>query len=91
MNRTEQAKIEALSRCRMGWGAWDAHFINALVAMTKVDAKLILTARQKFMLDTLVFHYRRQLANVTAFTLPKEVPREVDYAASPPGQGALFV
>lgn len=90
MNQIEQAKIKALQQCRMGWGAWDAGFVNSLAAQMTVDSHAALSLRQKFELDKLVFRYRRQLAGKTGFELPAEAPRETDYVPSVEGQGALF-
>lgn len=90
MNRLEQEKITKLRGCRMGFATWDADFVNSLAAILQMDAKPPLTARQKFMLDTLVYKYRRQLAGKVSFELPKVEPQEVDYVRGPAAQGALF-
>lgn len=74
----------------MGFVTWDAGFVNSLAALMNVDATAPLTARQKFMLDTLVYKYRRQLAGKVSFELPKVMPQEVDYVRGPAAQGALF-
>lgn len=90
MNKLQQEKITKLRGCRMGWGTWDADFINSLAVLVKVDGKSPLTDRQKFMLDTLVWKYRRQLAGQVSFELPSEPPQETDYVHGPEAQGALF-
>lgn len=90
MNKLQQEKIAELRCCRMGWGTWDADFINSLAALAKVDCKAPLTDPQKFMLDTLIYKYRRQLAGHVSFHLPSEPPQEIDYVRGPEAQGALF-
>lgn len=74
----------------MGFIAWDAGFINSLAALMQVDEKAPLSATQKFMIDTLVYKYRRQLAGKVSFELPKAPPIEADYVRGPAAQGALF-
>jgi hypothetical protein len=90
MNKLQQEKIAELRACRMGWGTWDADYINSLAALLKVDAKAPLSGRQQYMLDLLVYRYRRQLAGHVSFDLPEEAPKEADYVRETAGQGVLF-
>lgn len=90
MNRVERAKVEALRKCRMRSRVWDASFINSLAAQIHVDERLRLSPRQKFLLDILVYRYRRQLAGNVEFVLPDKEPVETDYVRTPPAQTVLF-
>jgi hypothetical protein len=90
MNRLDRAKVNALRACRMGFGTWDAAFVNSLAAQVQVDPALALSDRQRFLLDVLVYRYRRQLAGNVPFELPASEPKESDYVRSPPAQAVLF-
>lgn len=90
MNKLQQEKIKQLGYCRIGWGTWDADFINSLASKMKVDPKAPLSERQHYLLDTLVYRYRRQLAGQVSFELPEEPPQENDYVRGPEAQGVLF-
>lgn len=95
MNRDQRAKIAVLTRCRIPSGLWDARFLRALEYQRRTAPDTVLTPRQRYQLDALVWRYRRQLVGLPGalgFDLPTAAPEPAAYQrrSHPPVQGSLL-
>lgn len=79
MTKAERAKARALTRCRLGPEPWARHYIAGLVWLAEHDPGAVLTASQKWALDSCVWRYRRQLAGQEGIELPDRAPVRADY------------
>ena len=87
MNKTERAKVTALEGCRMPapMFAADRHFVRSMAWARDNDAAKVLTGRQKWFLDCMVYKYRRQLGGrELGFEIPAAAPVLADYGVEPP-------
>lgn len=82
MNRHERAKAEALFQCRIH-AEGDRHFVRGMVLLARRDPETVLTPRQKWTLDCLVYRYRRQLYSHPEVNVPAREPRLDDYQPTP--------
>lgn len=91
MNRHERAKAEALARCRIA-DTRDRAFARGMVMLARRDAATVLSPRQKWTLDRLVYRYRRQIYRDDQVLVPEHEPRLEDYQlnARPRRQLDLF-
>lgn len=82
MNKTERAKVTALESCHMPsrMFAVDHDFVRNMAWARDNDAKKVLSARQKWFLDVLLYKYRAQLGGrALGFEIPGEAPKLDDY------------
>ncbi|HSH43088.1 MAG TPA: hypothetical protein VK973_13260 [Arenicellales bacterium] len=82
MNRTERDKVTALEGCRLPprMFAVDDDFVRNMAWLRDNDAGKVLTGRQKWFLDCLVYKYRRQLGGrELGFEIPAAAPVLADY------------
>lgn len=82
MNRHERAKAEALAGCRIS-AAGDRAFVRGMVLLARRDRETVLSPRQKWTLDCLVYRYRRQLYSHPEVNVPETAPLIEDYQPKP--------
>lgn len=78
MNKEERAKAEALARARIN-APGDAQFVRGMALLAKRDPATVLTPRQKWTLDSMVYRYRRQLYSDPKVSVPSQPPQLCDY------------
>lgn len=83
MNRLERAKVVALGKVRLLADSWDQQFVRSMTWLVQHDPGSVLTPRQKWMLDSELWRFRRQLAGRTDIGLPPKEPVEEDYVRPP--------
>lgn len=91
MNRHERAKAEALQACRIH-DPGDRKFARGMAMMARRDPDTVLSPRQKWTLDLVVYRHRRQLYGNDQIRVPETEPRLEDYQPKPRArrQMALF-
>lgn len=94
MNRLERAKARALQRLRLMPGLFDARFVESMAYLVRTAPDTVLTERQRYTLDAMVWRYRRQLSgrDNLGFLLPEHEPMPADYVREqrPPRQVPLL-
>jgi len=83
VNKHQRAKALALTGCRVVRYSWDDKFIRAMAWLAEHDSAAVLTPKQRFSIDALLWRYRRQLAGREDIEIPTEPPREEDYEPAP--------
>lgn len=87
MNRDQVAKVRALAECRLGVWCGEPRFVRGLLWLADHSPETVLSWRQRWYLDGLVYRYRKQLAGrELGFEIPTEAPREDDYRPEPKPQ-----
>ncbi|MCP4381688.1 MAG: hypothetical protein GY798_09795 [Hyphomicrobiales bacterium] len=81
MTKIEKAKALALSRCRLGHSPWALRFVRGMVWLAEHEPGTVLSAAQKWGLDSCCYTFRRQLAGEPDLEVP----------ASPPVRAAYFL
>lgn len=82
MNRQERHKAEALSTCRIREPG-DRRFARGMLMLARRDPGTVLSPRQKWLLDLLVYRYRRQLYGNERIQVPEVEPRLDHYTPRP--------
>ena len=82
MTKTERAKAITLSRCRFLPGSWDKRFARSMGWIAQHNPSVVLTKKQKWALDAMVYRYRRQVAGTDEFEMPTAPPARADYGVA---------
>jgi hypothetical protein len=94
MTKLERLKARALMRCRTLPDSWETQFIRSLGYIARVSPETVLTSKQRYTLDLMVWRFRRQLSGRVdlGFELPERPPVEADYErpVRPAPQGSLL-
>ncbi len=77
MNKIEKSKVRALAACKL----WAGHqrIVCSLVYSLDNNLKQVLTPKQRWLLDSLVYAYRGQLFDSSDVTVPEHKPCLEDY------------
>lgn len=74
--------------------SWETRFVHSMDYIARTAPESVLTPRQKYQLDLMVWRFRRQLSGRAdlGFDLPDEGPVEASYErpARPVAQGRLL-
>lgn len=94
MTKLERLKARALMRCRSLPDSWETQFLRSMGYIGRVSPETVLTAKQRYTLDLMIWRFRRQLAgrDHLGFELPEVAPVEADYERPerPQRQGDLL-
>jgi len=95
MNKTQRAKIQALRRhVRLSRAAGDHRFLASMIWLRDNEPGTVLQPKQAWLLDVVVYKYRRQLGGLDLeFDIPAQPPQLVDYGGEPkagPKQANIF-
>lgn len=78
MNADERAKARAVARCTIP-DPEDRRFARAMDWLARHEPDTVLSPKQRWALDEMVYRFRRQLAGTDAFVLPTAPPRLEDF------------
>ena len=87
MNRVERAKAKALGCCRFVPGSAAKRFAREMRWLALNEPATVLSPSQRWYLDKMVWHYRRQLAG-TDIEIPASEPKREDYLAAAEARSA---
>jgi len=82
VNKKERIKARLLMRCKMAIEG-DRYYARSMSMLAKRDPQTVLSPKQKWLLDSMIYRYRRQLYRYETIEIPESPPQIEDYQRHP--------